>query len=793
MLKNYLKVAFRNLWKNKVYSFVNVVGLAIGMATCVLLVLWVQNEWSYDNYHKKAGNIYRVNSIINNDSKDWKWNSVPYLLANQLSTLPEIKETTRLYIPYLDAFSVRVAGELRDEKAFVFVDSNWFEIFDYSFVQGNALAFAKDKYALAITETRARQWFGDENALGKTIAHDSLQFTVRAVLKDIPANSIFRFQVIAHNDAALSSPVFRENKYDWSNFDYQTFVVCKNEIELPKTSARVSAIFKKIRARKEENVRLEMQPLSAIHLDTSVVSDSRMPVGDKTSLYIFSIVAVFILIIACINYVNLTTAQASVRSKEVSVKKIIGASRSILFWQFFAESVITSLLAMVLSVYLLLTGLPVLNSLADNHFSLESAVVWPILGGITLVATLLTGIYPSVLLSSFDPIRLLKGIAFGKARNATLQKTLVVFQFTFTLVLLISTFLVFRQLQFISTKKLGYAKEHVYALTIPWNVENSEVVKQSLMHKLAQESSILAVTASNMNIIDMQSAHSGSLDWEGRKPDWQPTVSQFSVQSDFKDFFKLKMADGRWFQETNKADDNHVILNETAVKELGILQPVVGQRFEFQGRKGQIIGVAKDFHFKSPREKIEPLVIFRNNNWLSTIYIKAAPQQLDKALAVTAQVWEKLIPGLVFKYEFLDDTYAHLHQKEQKQLVMFNAFAGIVLLLSCFGLFALATFAAERRIKEVGIRKVLGASIGQIVALLSSDFLKLVVIAFAIAVPIAWYAMHEWLQQFAYRIEIRWWIFAAAGLVALLVALLTVSFQAIKAALANPVRSLRSE
>ena len=795
MIRNYLKITLRSLVKNKVYSFINVIGLAIGMATTALLVVWIQNELSYDTFHAKSKNIYRINTHLKiNDTDTWHWSSTPLKLADYFKdNAPEVLQSTRLNIPYGEFFSVKIDNNVIGEKSFAFVDKNWFKVFDYQFTKGNAQDFSSDKYNIAITESKAKQYFGNANPIGKIVSRDSINFVVKAVFKDNPANSSFQFDVLAHNDARLANPKVLENDSDWGNFNYQTFIVCNDGLNIKKTSEKFTKLLAKLREDKDNNTTLEIQPIADLHFDTVVQSEGLTASGDKSALYIFAIVAVFILLIACINYVNLTTARASQRGKEVSIKKMIGASNSSLFNQFFVESVITSIAAAVTSVILLIYGLPILDNLANNHFSLASPIIWVILGAITLLSIVLTGIYPSILLSSFNPIKVLKGINVGGAKNTTFRRSLVIVQFTFTIVILISTLLIFKQLKFIQAKNLGYAKENIYTLTIPWNIKNNKAVHQTLLQKLQAESSIRDVTASSMSIIDMQSSHSGSLNWDGKKPDWQPTVSQMSVTSDFNAFFKLKIQNGRWFSEANAGDDNHVILNETAIKELKIPQPAVGQRFEFHGRKGQIIGVVKDFHYRSPREKINPLVIFRNNNWQSTIYIKTAPNQFKQALATTEKLWKELIPDLAFKYDFLDDSYAKLHEKEAKQSLMFNAFTSIVLLISCFGLFGLATFSAEQRTKEIGIRKVLGASIASITVLLSSDFVKLVLISIMLASPIAYYFMNQWLEGFAYKIEIEWSVFALAGTMALLISFLTVSYQAIKAALMNPVKSLKTE
>jgi putative ABC transport system permease protein len=794
MIKNNFKIAFRNLIKNKTYSAINIGGLALGMASAALLLLWVQNELSYDGYHLKAKNLYRINTHMKiNDTETWHWGNTPLKFAESFKeNMPEIKEFTRLNIPYGD-YSLTVNNAILAENKIGFVDNNWFQLFDYQFIKGNARDFEKDKSAIVLTESRAKKFFGDDNPIGKILQHDSLNFVVQAVIKDLPSNSSFRFEVLAQNDMRLTNPKDLANDAQFDNFNYQTFIVCNEGINTKNVSEKCTQLLRKLRGGKEDdNATLELKSVADIHLDSSI-QDEGMPLpGNKKALSIFSIIALFILLIACINYINLTTAKAGQRTKEVGVRKVIGASKSNLFNQFFTESILTSVISAVLALILIRTGLPLLEKVTDNHFSLtDNPIVLTILGSITVLSIVLTGIYPAILLSSFHPMKLLRGSNVGNAKNGTFRKSLVVFQFTFTIFLLIATFLIYNQLQFIQNKNLGYDKERVFTFAVAWNVGHKNTVKL-ITEKLKNQSSIQGVTTSNMSIVDMKSSHSGSLNWAGKDPNWTPTVSQLSVSPNYDDFFKLKLNEGRWFMEGSKMDSANVILNETAINDFNIPKPALGQVFEFHGKKGQIIGITKDFHYLSPKEKIKPLVMYQQS-WNSTISVKTISNQTQKALVVAEKTWKEILPNRAFKYEFLDESYANLHKSEERQLTLFMVFAGIVLLISCFGLFGLATFSAEVRTKEIGIRKVLGASVANITALLSKEFLVLVAISILIASPIAYYLGHKWLQEFAYRISIGWWVFVLAGFIALLIALLTVSFQAVKAAVANPVKSLRTE
>jgi putative ABC transport system permease protein len=794
MIKNYLKIAWRSIAKNRIYSVINIGGLALGLASSVLIMFCVQNELNYDAYHAKSKNIYRIDSHLKNESETYHWAFTPLKFGEFLKeNCPEINNFTRIFIPY-GRFSLKINNEIISEDKLAFVDKNWFDIFDYKLVNGSLKNFQTDKNNIAITESKAKKYFGNDNPIGKIIKHDSINFVVQAVLKDNPSNTNFQFDLLAHNQARLANQEVLKYDSEWNNFSYQTFVVCNDGSNIQNISNKLSALLIALRNEEDSKTYLDLEALNTMHLNYLIRAEG-MPVPvDQSVLAIFSIVALFILVIACINYINLTTAKASQRNKEVAVKKIVGASKVNLFYQFFIESILTSFIAAFFAIVLIVFGLPILENIADIKFSIiENPIILLILILATLLCVLLTGIYPSVILSTFQPAKLLKGISVGGVKNATLRKCLVVFQFTFTIVLLIFTFFIYEQLDFVQNKKLGYDKENIFTFSIPYSINNREATNQTIVQKLTSESCIQGVTVSNMNIVDVNSTHSGSLNWKGKDPNWEPVVTPLLVTSNYKYFFNLKMAEGRWFIKSNVADNNNVVLNETAIKEFKIPLPVTGQLFELHGRKGIIIGVVKDFHFRSPKEKINPLVMYTNSGWYSTFFVKSNPENIKKSIAATEKIWKEFIPELAFNYQFLNDAYNKLHIQEKKQLQILNSFVCIVLLISCFGLFGLATFATEVRTKEIGIRKVLGASVVHIVKLLSQDFLRLILIAILIAAPIAWLAANSWLQNYAYHITIQVWIFILVGLLILIIALFTVSYQAIKVAISNPVKSLRIE
>jgi putative ABC transport system permease protein len=799
MFKNYIKIAVRNLMNSRLFTLLNVIGLAGGMAAAVLILMWVSNEFSFDTFHKKSSRTALV--ITHNritETETWHWAATPLPFAAQAKTLPEIEEVTRLVNPYYNGLPIRVNNELINQKKAICVDSNWFQVFDYQFVDGGAKDFTSHLRSIAMSKSKAIQLFGESKVTGKTIRIDSLDYTVKAVYEDNPANSSFQYDIMVPLAAHLANPEIYKGDNNWNNFNYQTYIVYKEGTDLKKLSNKLTRLIQLAKVDEDgkpaKEITLEVEQLADTHFD-GIEKESGTDMGDLQTTYVFLGLALVILLVACINYVNLTTARASIRAKEVTVKKLIGAENSHLFKQFMTESVITCLVAFGVSLILMFLLLPTFNEITGKTFHLNplSFQVWPVLLGTSVAAILLTGIYPSLLLSSFKPSNMLKGSRGAlSAGNSYFRKTLVIGQFTVSVVFLIITIIVYQQMKFIQNAKLGYDKSHVFEFQIPWNLK-PKVESATIKERLKAESSIADVTTSNGNIVNINSAHSGSLHWDGQPKDFQPTVGQLSVEPNYMKMFGLKMKEGRWFQEGNTSDLNNVVLNEAAVKKLGLKKPYTGQRFEFQSRKGVVIGVVKDFHYKSLRQKIDPLVIFEAPDWRRGVYVKAVPGQEAAAIKAAEKVWAELVPSRPMEYKFLDESFDALYKSEKRTSSLLNSFSIIAAFISCLGLFGLATFSAERRTKEIGIRKVLGSSVAGIVQLLSVDFLKLVLISILIASPLAYYFADMWLKDFSYKITIQWWVFVAGGALALLIALVTISFQSIKAALMNPVTSLKSE
>ncbi|MCE7065612.1 ABC transporter permease [Dyadobacter sp. CY326] len=796
MLSNQIKIAFRNLRSSALFTSLNIAGLTGGMVAAVFILIWVQNELSYDGFHSKSERISRIITHLQVSKQEtWNWATTPLLLAPESKSIPEIEAVTRLNAPGSLPLVIGQVKTMGENAAYV--DTNWFKIFDYKFVDGSAAQFASGVRNIAIAEAQAERLFGQAAAVGKIIRIDSLDYAVSAVFANNPPNSSFRFDFILPLEAYLSNPKNLESDRSWNQFNYQTFALLRADADRKKVGAKLTALIsrnkKDDQGKPSKDIVLEAEALTNMHFNREIQGTDKSE-GDRKTIYIFFGMAIVILGVACINYVNITTARASVRSKEVGVKKLLGAKHSHLFAQFMTESILTCVGAFLLAMLLIYALLPTFNGITDKTFELDfsNKPLWFVLIGTTLSAIALTGIYPSLLLSSFKPFEILRGNNVLGSSNAGFRKGLVILQFTVTVVFLISALVVYQQMKFIREKELGYDRAHAFGIHLPWAMK-AKVQPVTFKARLLGESSIADATISSQSIVQINSSTTGSYDWDGRPKDFNPTVSQLSVEANFHKMFNIKLADGRWFDEGRVADKQNVVLNETAVKKLGLTRPVIGKRFDFQGKKGVIIGVVKDFHYKSLREKIQPLVMFNDLDWSLGIYIKAHPGRDAEAIRATQKIWEEMLPDYPLEYNFLDDTYNKLYKNEVRTAALFNTFTIVAVLISCMGLFGLATFTAERRMKEIGIRKVLGASVTAIVSLLSKDFLLLILISIVLAAPVGYYFMDKWLRGFEYKIALNWSIFAFAGISAVVVALATISYQSLRAALTNPVKSLKTE
>ncbi|HVW15139.1 MAG TPA: ABC transporter permease [Mucilaginibacter sp.] len=785
MFRNYLKTAWRNLLKNKFYSVINIAGLTLGLAIGILILLWVQDELSFDTFHKNAKNIYRldIQGGTGSTKQIFTFGVAPIAqLAKQ--QLPEVTDETRLC--YDVGFSMyKYQDKVFSDEKLVFADPALFTMFNFPLVEGNSSKpFANDN-SVVITKTTAQKFFGDADPIGKVIiVDDKHSFMVSGVINDIPKNSDFQMDMIMplayHAKEVLAQG--RDMNNDFGTLDYPAFLELKPGVNIKDLEAKILKIHLK-HSPGDTDAAYLLQPLTKMHLYSADMNDAGIG-----TVRIFTVIALLILVIACINYVNLSTARSMLRSREISMRKIVGAAKSHLFMQFIIETAVLFCIAALLAIGVAYTLMPVFNNISGKQMVLDLSDyhIWMVIL-CTIAGTLIaSSIYPALLLSSFEPLKALKGKISTGIGDVMFRKILVIMQFSFSIVLIVGTIVITGQLRYIHSKNLGYDKEHVFSFWMRDMAPHYDAVKAELM----KQPGVADVTRSNQNIVRF-GGFTGGADWEGKDPKQAMMLHVITIDKDFIPFFKMKMVQGTSF--TNAPNDTaHFILNEAAVKETGIKDPI-GKRFTMFGVKGTIIGVVKDFHYASMREKITPAAFYYHPQYFNRIYVKVSGKDPSAAIAVAQKEFKQYNGQYPFAYAFLDETFDNIYKGESRQATLFDYFSAVAIFISCLGLLGLATYTAQVRVREIGVRKVLGASVANITGMLSMDFLKLVGIAILIATPAAWYLMNKWLQDFAYRINMQWWMFVAAGLLAILIAFATISYQAIKAALMNPVRSLRSE
>jgi predicted permease len=798
MIKNHFKIALRNLWRHKRMTSINIAGLGIGMAAAVLIAIWVQNELSFDRFEPDAGNIYRIKATISvTKTETWQWETSQYILGEHArKELPEVIDLARFQSNYGN-LNMHIGDKLVTEKKAAFVDERWFDLFHYDFVQGSTDQFNKNPFSLIITESAAKRYFGNANAVGKVLRIDTDNYQVQGVVRDYPANSSFRYDLLMPIAARLANPQAKKNDLDWGNYEYQTFLKLRPDANPARVAAKLLNILHTNRKDDDGKAKYSLVHLTDLHFENDLMS-SRLIHGNRTIVNVFMVLGVLLLVTACINYVNLTTARASMRSKEVSVRKIVGAGRPHLFGQFMFESLLVSLLSLLLALVLIEAAMPWFRTFTEKDFGepLRNFVVWVILTAVLLASFVLNGLYPAFLLSSFQPVNVFRGKSALNFRDTALRRVLVITQFAISVVLIAGTLVIYRQLNYMEKIDPGYNRSQVFSFTFPWwtiphfDFKKRAQLLETVKQQLQAQSATANVSMTGGGLVNFDNTSSGNFDWPGRPKDFEPAFAPLSVDADFARIMQLKIKEGRWF-DNSPSDEHNVLLNETAVKLINLHGDPVGQRFIHHKDTGVIIGVVKDFHYKSLHDKIGPMLITRSD--AEGFYIKTSPGNSAAAIAAAGKIWRQYFADTPFDYEFLDDTYNNLYKAEQQQSVLVTVFAGVALFISALGLLGLAAFAAEQKVKEIGIRKVLGASIQNIARLLSADFVKMVFVASLIAFPVAWWAMNKWLESFAYRISLSWWLFVASAGIALMIALITVSFQSVRAALVNPVKSLRSE
>ncbi|MEO5909263.1 MAG: ABC transporter permease [Pelobium sp.] len=808
MIKNYFKIAWRNLLKNKTFSIINILGLATGIAVCLIIVLFVYDELSYDRYNEKASQIVRVTFGGKMGGEVMKESSVMAPVAQaMLNDYPEVEKATRLHSNGMLG-KISYGNKNFREKDFASVDANFFEVFTLPFIAGDEKTALTEPNSVVITEEIAKKYFGEEDPMGKLLEFSSLGTTkkVTGVIKNIPLNSHFHFDFFS---SMTDVPEARSDSYLSGSF--YTYLVLPKGYDYQKLEAKLSTFLDKYMSSqmkvamgmniqefraKGNDISLHLQPLTAIHL-RSDFTNGLEPGGNIQYVYIFSAIAIFMLLIACINFMNLSTAGASKRAKEVGMRKVMGSSPFDLIKQFLFESVFLAFIALIIGLALVKLSLPIFNQLADKSLSLNmlftvSNIIILIISG--LVIGVLAGSYPALFLSSYQPLAVLKSKFNANQKNVSLRSGLVVFQFFVSVLLIVGTIVVYKQLAFIQNKKLGFNKEQVLVLRNTYLLGDK---KEILKNELANDPRVLSISNSAFVPVGPTNSNMASTFPEGDKTFIRRT-NIYEVDEKYLPTLGMELSSGRNFSKDFPTDSAGVIVNESLANLYGWGENAVGKKINYftsseenSFSSYQVLGVVKDFNFKSLHEKIGPMMMILRHS--PGLIIKVKPTDVAGLISLISQKWERFNMEEAFSYSFLDDDFNKVYSSEQKTGKILGIFSALTIFVACLGLFGLVTFTAEQRTKEIGVRKTLGANVSQLVALLSGYFLKLVFIACLIAFPLAWFAMNKWLQDFAYHINISVWIFVVAGLLILTIAMITISFQAIKAALANPIKSLRTE
>ncbi|GEO09224.1 ABC transporter permease [Segetibacter aerophilus] len=807
MLKNYLKVALRNLWKNKTFSAINILGLAIGMGTCLLIVLFVLDELSFDKFNKKSDRIYRVDADLRFGGAEQKFavNNAP-LAFTMVKEYPQVENAVRFrnYGPSV----VKKGNQNIKEERIIYTDSTLFDVFTLPMIAGDPTKALTAPKSVVITESIAKKYFGKTDVVGQSLLFDNKDlYSITGVIKEVPENSHFRFDffISLAGDAASKED-------NWLSFNFNTYLLLKPGVEQKIIQAKFDEVLQKhlwpqaeaiMHTRQDDfkksgnYMHFKLTPLTDIHLQSDRIAELA-PNSSLQTVYIFSAIAIFILLIACVNFMNLSTARSANRAKEVGVRKVLGTQRSNLIKQFLTESVVMSLIAFVIALLFCLLTMPLLNQLAAKQFTLSPIVhpyLLPILLGFAVVVGLIAGSYPAFYLSAFKPIEVLKGKLSTGFKSSYFRSSLVVFQFFISIFLIIGTIVIYRQLNYIQNKKLGFNKEQVLLIKDTYVLDKKI---QAFKDEALRQPGVISASISGFLPVP-SSRNDSPLFPEGEiNNDKAVSMQQWEVDHDYINTLGMEIIKGRKFSKEFATDSTGIILNESAVKLFGYQDPIgkkVSRMMDSEGKilkSYTVIGVVKNFHFASLRENIGALGMFLDRS-TGAVSLRLQTNNVGSTIKSIESLWKKMAPGEAFTYSFLNEDFNNMYRSEQRVGRIFIAFAILALFIACLGLLGLATYAAEQRTKEIGIRKVLGATVSNIAGMLSKDFLKLVVVAAVITFPVAWWAMSKWLQDFAYRTSISWWIFVLAAIVAVVIALVTVCVQAIKAAISNPIKNLRTE
>jgi len=789
MIKNYFKITLRNILRHKGYSAINIFGLAIGLTCALLILLWVQDELSYDKFHDQAENIYRVEQDQNYSGRLYHVNVLPWPSAPVWKEeIPEVLAATRW--GWCGGQSYRNGDVAFIEQDVRAVDADFFTMFGFTLLYGDANMVMDDPNSIVLDEETAIKYFGDENPIGKVLTVNNQQtLTVTGVLENPPTNSIIQPKILVSIEFAKKT----ENYYDnWGSNMISTFLLLQKNANITEVNRKLTEVVGNNRE-EESATKFMVAPLSDVHLFGyfGYNNSGKMIVF----VYVFSIIAGFILLIACINFMNLATARSANRAREIGIRKVVGAKRKNLIYQFLSESTVLAILAVVVALVFVNLLLPAFNQIAFKEIDAETLTHGSFILGlviITIITGLISGSYPALFLSAFRPVKVLKG-QLSTGRSQTLRKILVTFQYTLSIVLIIGTIVIYQQLNYMRTKKLGFDYENVIAINIRGAInENYDALKS----ELSQLPQVLSVTASSHRPTNIGS-NAGGAEWDGKDPDMELVIGTSSVDFDYIETMKIKMVEGRAFSKefpSDVTDDNHnaFLINETLAKIIA-KESVVNENLNFMGGEGPIVGVMKDFHFRSVQNEIEPIAIILSPHWFSTMLVRLAPGDETQNLAAIERGWNRVLPNYPFEYNFLDEDFERMYRVETGVSTLVKYFTILVIIISSLGLFGLASFTAEQRMKEFGVRKVLGATVTNLVVLMTNQFTKWVLFACAVAFPLAYFILNKYLENFAYRIDLKVSTFLLAGFLALLIAILTVSYQSIKAAMTNPAQILKYE
>ena len=792
MLENYFKTAWRNLVRNKAFSFINIFGLALGIACSLLIMLWVQDERSVDRFHANSKQLYQVYERHYADGKVSASYPTQGLLAQELKKLiPEVQYASGFEYAAAPGTrnTIEVEGKVNKMQGF-FAGDDFFNMFSYPLLEGKASTALTSPASVAISREMSEHFFGSpRNAIGKMLKFENREsLLVTAVFENIPSNSSHQFDFLRSWTDFVS-----QNKWvnNWGNTSPATFVMLTKEANQQQVESKIKDFIYRYQEKgRGSTTELALQPYTEKYLH-STFKDGYIAGGRIEYVRLFTIVAFVVLLIACVNFMNLATARSAKRAKEVGLRKVIGALRSALIGQFIGEAILLTFFSVVIGVVIATLFLPAFNSLTGKQLNIPftQPAFWASLAALLAITGIIAGSYPALFLSSLKPSKVLKGtLKFGWGATF-FRQGLVVFQFALSIVLIVGTIVIYRQMNYIQTKNLGYDRENLLYMPI----EGELITKYTLFKEQAERVPGVVTISKMRNSPTVIEHHTGSIEWAGKDPNLSVSFADAVVGYDFVKTLNLNIKEGRDFSREFGTDSASYILNETAVSKIGYENPV-GQTVSWGNRKGTIIGVLEDFHFNSIHQAIEPLIIRLDENWgWGTILIRTEAGKTKEALAGLEKLYKEVNSKFPFTYQFSDQEYDKLYRSEHVVSKLANIFAFLAISISCLGLFGLATFTAAQRTKEIGVRKVLGASVPNIAAMLSTSFLKPVTIAMLVAFPVAGYAMNNWLESFAYKIEIEWWVFGLAGLATVVIALLTVSYQSVKASLSNPVKSLRTE